>query len=156
MTFRNGQSMHELTFVIWLGQRNWSFSLPSTARLDLKLPHEFFIIQTNFIIGRFSHQDFQIYYLHHLHSVYTLFNSEAFDTWSTASAMICCLFFDIICIFPKRRWRFAYRRVVFKPWFHAVLPAFWTLDKYWCDVSRYTDRFHYIFGPDKIYDSNNE
>ena len=86
MTLRNGQSMHELIFVIWLGQRNWGFSLPSTACMGLKLPHEFFIIQTNFIIGRFSHQDFQIYYLHHLHSVYTLFNSEAFDTWSTASA----------------------------------------------------------------------
>ena len=105
----------------------------------------------------FPHQDFQIYYLHHLLSVYTLFNSEAFDTWSTrASAIICRLFFDIICIFPKRRWRCPYRRVVFKPWFHAVLPAFLTLDKYWCAISRYTDRFHYILGPDNEYDSNNE
>ena len=40
------------------------------------------------ILVDFPHQDFQIYYLHHLHSVYTLFNSEAFNTWSTTSAMI--------------------------------------------------------------------
>ena len=148
MTLRNGQTMHELIFVIWLGQRNWGFSLPSTARMGFKLPHEFFIIQTNFIVGRFSKSGLGAF-THFLIAKPSIRGRPH-------QPIICRLFFDIICIFPKRRWRFAYRRVVFKPWFHAVLPAFWTLDKYWCDVSRYTDRFHYIFGPDKIYDSNNE
>ena len=81
---------------------NWGFSLPSTARTDLKLSHEFFIIQNNFhyiyiyiywsIFGHIRTFKYTIYnyYLHHLHSVYTLFNSEAFDTcrplqrWSVA------------------------------------------------------------------------
>ena len=145
---------------------NWGFSLPSTARTDLKLSHEFFIIQNNFhyiyiyiLVDFRPHQDFQTYYsiynyyLHHLHSVYTLFNSEAFDTWSTVSAMIRRHLFDNIQKFPKRRYSCAYRRVVFKPLVSRCFVCFLgATDK--DDWS--ADRFHYIFGPDNEYDSNNE
>ena len=69
---------------------------------------------------------FQIYYLHHLHSVYTLFNSEAFDTWSTVSAMIGRHLFDNIQKFPKRRYSCMRIAALFlNHWFHAVLSAFW-------------------------------
>ena len=61
-----------------------------------------FHLQLNFslfsLLVDFPHQDYQIYYLHHLHIVCTFFNSEAFDTWWTASAMICRHLFDIISV----------------------------------------------------------